>query len=138
MKSVDRLVAEHDIIERGPDVLETLVIRVESGQAVPAGLTAWIPEFFSQFADKYHHAKEEDLFFPALKERGILEEGGPIGAMLSEHTLGRDCVRRMREANATVEFDDTGFVEAAQEFIPLLRQYILKKTISSSKWQRRC
>ena len=38
------------------------------------------------------------MFFPVLKQRGIPEQGGPIGVMLHEHGLGRDCVGRMREA----------------------------------------
>lgn len=127
MKSVDRLVAEHDIIERGLDVLEKVVTRIEAGQTVPDDFPMWAPGFFAQFADKCHHAKEEELFFPLLKERGIPEEGGPIGVMLNEHVLGRDCVRRMREANEADEFDGAKFAVAANEFIPLLRQHIFKE-----------
>ena len=127
MKSVDRLVAEHDIIERGLVALERAVSRIESGEPIPDDFTKWAPDFFAQFADKCHHAKEEDLFFPLLKERGIAEEGGPIGVMLHEHDVGRDCVRRMREASEADEFDSAMFATAAREFIPLLRQHIFKE-----------
>jgi len=127
MKSIDRLVSEHDIIERGLTVLEKAVAHIESGQAVPQEFPAWAPEFFRQFADKCHHAKEENLFFPLLKERGIPQEGGPIGVMLHEHDVGRDCVRRMRDASEADEFDKTKFALAANEFIPLLRQHIFKE-----------
>jgi hemerythrin-like domain-containing protein len=127
MKSVDRLVAEHEIIKRGLNVLETVVTRIESNQSVPENFPQWAPEFFGQFADKCHHGKEEDLFFPLLRERGIPEEGGPIGVMLNEHELGRDCVRRMREASEKDKFDGAMFAIAAKEFIPLLRQHIFKE-----------
>lgn len=127
MKSVDRLVEEHDLIERGLNLLEKSVSLIESGQSVPDGFPKWSPGFFAQFADKCHHAKEEDLFFPLLKERGIPEEGGPIGVMLHEHDLGRDCVRRMREASEGDEFDATTFATTAKEFIPLLREHIFKE-----------
>jgi len=127
MKSIDRLVSEHDIIERGLTVLAKAVNHIESGDSVPDDFSKWAPAFFSQFADKCHHAKEEDLFFPLLKERGIPEEGGPIGVMLNEHVLGRDCVRRMREASEADEFDGAKFATAANEFIPLLRQHIFKE-----------
>jgi hemerythrin-like domain-containing protein len=127
MKSIDRLVAEHDIIERGLSVLEKVVAQIEAGQSVPNDFPKWAPQFFRQFADQCHHAKEEDLLFPLLKERGIPEEGGPIGVMLQEHLLGRDCVRRMREASEAVEFDGPAFAAAAKEFIPLLRQHIDKE-----------
>jgi len=126
MKSTDRLVAEHNVIERGLDLLEKAVAKVESGQPLPEGFAQWAPGFFAQFADKCHHAKEEDLFFPLLKERGIPEQGGPIGVMLHEHDVGRECVRRMREAGEG-EFDAAKFSTAAREFIPLLRQHILKE-----------
>ena len=127
MKSIDRLVAEHDIIERGLDLLEKAVAQIESGQSVPDGFSKWAPQFFRQFADQCHHAKEEDLLFPLLKERGIPEEGGPIGCMLQEHEVDRGCVRRMREASETGQFDEGKFVTAAKEFIPLLRQHIDKE-----------
>ena len=127
MKSVDRLVQEHDIIERGLSVLEAVVGRIELGQPIPEDFLTWAPDFFAQFADKCHHAKEEDLFFPLLKERGIPEEGGPIGVMLHEHVIGRDCVRRMREAAQGEQLDSVVFSDAAKEFIPLLRQHIFKE-----------
>jgi len=127
MKSIDRLVAEHDIIERGLSVLEKVVARIESGESFSDDFPKWAPQFFRQFADQCHHAKEEDLLFPLLKERGIPEEGGPIGCMLQEHEVGRDCVRRMRESSEEDQFDESKFVAAAKEFIPLLRQHIDKE-----------
>ena len=127
MKSVDRLVKEHDLIERGLDLLGKSVVLIESSQTVPDDFPKWAPGFFSQFADKCHHAKEEDLFFPLLKERGIPEEGGPIGVMLHEHVMGRDCVGRMREATEADELDRAMFAAAAKEFVPLLRQHIFKE-----------
>ena len=127
MKSVDRLVKEHDLIERGLNLLEKSVVLIESNQPVPDDFPQWAAGFFRQFADKCHHAKEEDLFFPLLKERGIPEEGGPIGVMLHEHVMGRDCVGRMREASEQDEFDGAMFATAAKEFVPLLRQHIFKE-----------
>lgn len=127
MKSIKRLVAEHDIIERGLNVLEKAVAQIEFGQSIPDAFPKWAPGFFAQFADKCHHAKEEDLFFPLLKDRGIREDGGPIGVMLHEHEIGRECVRRMLESSEADEFDGAQFATAAKEFIPLLRQHIFKE-----------
>jgi hemerythrin-like domain-containing protein len=107
--------------------LEKATARIEVGQAVPDGFPEWAPQFFRQFADQCHHAKEEDVFFPVLKQRGIPEEGGPIGVMLHEHVLGRDCVGRMRDASQCQPFDAKKFSEAAKQYIPLLRQHIFKE-----------
>jgi hemerythrin-like domain-containing protein len=127
MKSVERLKSEHDLIERGLTLLEKAVARLEAGQPLPEGFPQWAPRFFRQFADQCHHAKEEDVFFPVLKQRGIPEQGGPIGVMLHEHVLGRDCVGRMREASQAQPFDARTFAEAARQYIPLLRQHIFKE-----------
>ena len=67
------------------------------------------------------------MFFPVLKQRGIPEQGGPIGVMLHEHVLGRDCVGRMREASQAQPFDARNFADAAKQYIPLLRQHIFKE-----------
>lgn len=127
MKSVDRLVAEHNLIERVLSLLEKVVTRSELGRPFPANFPQWAARFFQQFADKCHHAKEEDVFFPLLKQRGIPEEGGPIGVMLYEHVLGRDCVGRMRVAGQASPFDSHTFTDAAKQYIPLLRNHIFKE-----------
>jgi hemerythrin-like domain-containing protein len=127
MKSVERLKAEHDLIERGLSLLEKAVARIDAGQPLPEGFPQWVPRFFRQFADQCHHAKEEDVFFPALKQRGIPEQGGPIGVMLYEHGLGRGCVARMRQAGQAQPFDARTFADAARQYVPLLRQHIFKE-----------
>src|ERR1019366_9059464 len=127
MTSVERLMAEHELIERGLVLLEKAVARIEAGQTLPEDFPAWPPRFFQQFADKFHHAKEEDVFFPVLKQRGIPEQGGPIGVMLHEHVLGRDCVGRMNDAIQAQPVDVHKFADAAKQYIPLLRQHIFKE-----------
>ncbi len=127
MKSVERLEAEHNLIERGLSLLEVALARLAAGQPLPKDFPAWAPRFFRQFADQCHHTKEEDVFFPLLKQRGIPERGGPIGVMLHEHVLGRDCVGRMREASQAQPFDARTFADAARQYIPLLRQHIFKE-----------
>jgi hemerythrin-like domain-containing protein len=127
MKSVERLKTEHDLIERGLGLLEKAVARLAAGQPLPEGFPQWAPRFFQQFADRCRHAKEEDVFFPVLKRRGIPERGGPLGVMLYEHGLGRDCVGRMREASQAQPFDPRTFANAARQYVPLLRQHIFKE-----------
>lgn len=127
MKSVERLKTEHELIERGLNLLEKAGAGLQAGQSLPNGFPEWTARFFQQFADQCHHAKEEDVFFPVLEQRGIPEQGGPIGVMLHEHVLGRDCVARMRQASQGHPFDARTFAEAARQYIPLLRQHIFKE-----------
>jgi hemerythrin-like domain-containing protein len=79
-----------------------------------------IVRFIQGFADKCHHAKEEDLLFPAMEEAGVPRQGGPIGVMLAEHTEGREHVRRMKEA---AERYAAGDLKAGSEFAGHARQY---------------
>jgi hemerythrin-like domain-containing protein len=64
------------MIERGRTLLEKGVARIDAGQPLPAGFPQWAPRSFRQFADRCHHAGEEDVFVPALKRRGL--DGGGL------------------------------------------------------------
>lgn len=50
-----------------------------------------------QFADGLHHAKEENLLFPLMEEKGFSPVQGPVAVMLAEHTQGRAYVQGMAE-----------------------------------------
>lgn len=52
----------------------------------------------SNFADGFHHAKEEELLFPSMAKKGFSMEQGPIAVMLHDHDLGRHYVQQMRQA----------------------------------------
>ena len=52
-----------------------------------------IVDIIRNFADGLHHAKEENLFFPAIGKKGFSPEQGPVAVMLSEHTQGRNFVK---------------------------------------------
>jgi hemerythrin-like domain-containing protein len=56
-----------------------------------------IVDIIRNFADGLHHAKEENLFFPFLAEKGFSTTQGPVAVMLHEHTLGRNYVKGMAE-----------------------------------------
>jgi hemerythrin-like domain-containing protein len=56
-----------------------------------------IIDIIRNFADGLHHAKEEELFFPALEKKGFSASQGPVAVMLHEHVLGRNFVKGMTE-----------------------------------------
>src|SRR4030042_3220720 len=98
MKSTEILKNEHKAILLMLEVAESVSRKLEAGENVPAEHLTEIVDFIRGFADKCHHAKEEDLLFPAMVKTGIPRQGGPIGVMLIEHTEGRENVRTMNEA----------------------------------------
>jgi hemerythrin-like domain-containing protein len=56
-----------------------------------------IVEIIRNFADGLHHAKEENLFFPFLSNRGFSSTQGPVAVMLNEHIQGRNFVKEISE-----------------------------------------
>ena len=129
MKSVEALMHEHRVIERGLAVLEAIADRLGRGESVATDKVGALLDFFKVFADQCHHGKEEGLLFPELEKRGIPKEGGPIGVMLVEHDEGRELQRRMREAASNLSDNEKRqqFVSAARDYINLLRQHIWKE-----------
>jgi hemerythrin-like domain-containing protein len=61
--------AEHQVIRRVLRILCRLIERAEAGDGFEGEALAHCVEFFHLFADLCHHAKEEDLLFPALEAR---------------------------------------------------------------------
>jgi hemerythrin-like domain-containing protein len=71
-----------------------------------------IIEIIRNFADGLHHAKEENIFFPALESKGFSPQQGPVAIMLNEHIQGRNFVKGMAE---NIELYKTGNKAALQE-----------------------
>ncbi|MGO9240087.1 MAG: hemerythrin domain-containing protein [Bryobacteraceae bacterium] len=127
---VDVLMAEHRVIEGVLRALEQRMAELDQ-PPFPYDFLTQALDFFRNFADGCHHAKEEELLFPRLEQRGIPREYGPIGCMLKEHVQGRECVARM-SANLDAARDGAGDAReavraAAREYITLLRQHIYKE-----------
>jgi hemerythrin-like domain-containing protein len=131
MKPTAELSHEHLAIKRMIGVLGKIADRLEAGGAVPPDDPARCVEFLRVFADKCHHAKEEDHLFPEMEKVGVAREGGPIGVMLAEHVEGRKHVAamagtlpglRMGEGSAA-----RAFAEAARRYGALLTQHIMKE-----------
>ena len=56
-----------------------------------------IIDIIRNFADGVHHAKEENLLFPALGKKGFSPQQGPVAVMLHEHVEGRNFVKGIAE-----------------------------------------
>ncbi len=131
MKATSELKAEHDGIKVMLGILGTVCDRLETGKGVDPEHIGKILEFLRVFVDTCHHAKEEDILFPALERAGIPREGGPTGVMLREHAMGRELVRGMTEALPGIRRGDaaavTRFVRSAREYRELLLAHIEKE-----------
>ncbi len=128
-KPMQMLVDEHEVITSVLDAVDAVLAR-EDGE-FPQAFFEKAFDFFVNFADKCHHAKEEGHLFPLMVARGVPQEGGPIGCMLHEHEEGRAHVTAARNA---LERTARGDVAAraivrreATAYVALLRQHIFKE-----------
>jgi len=131
MTATEILTEEHEAIKKMISIVEETCKRLESGSKVDAEHLKLMVNFIKGFADKCHHAKEEDLLFPAMQEAGIPKQGGPIGVMLMEHIYGREYVKGMTQAIEKYEKGDakapSEFIKNARGYIELLSQHIYKE-----------
>lgn len=128
MTSVDLMLEEHRLIERMLNVLEDAAGRLNRGIPVAPAMLEGLLEFIRVYADAGHHAKEEDLFFPALAARGLEPDASAIGAFRAQHEAGRALVREMRDAlPAAGRGEPSGaaaFAASAHAYAALLREHI--------------
>ncbi|HOY68214.1 MAG TPA: hemerythrin domain-containing protein [Candidatus Ozemobacteraceae bacterium] len=120
MKPSDQLRAEHDAILTMLGVLDRICLRLERREPVPQEHLTGLMEFFQVFADRCHHAKEEEFLFPAYEQAGVPRDHGPIGCMLAEHQQGRQEIARMKQA---IEGMTAGQREAVAVFVAAARGY---------------
>jgi hemerythrin-like domain-containing protein len=128
MKATDILNREHDLILQALENLAGARDKIESGQSPPREFFEKALMFLREFADKFHHFKEEYLMFGllALKKEGAFD--GPIGALRYQHERCRKCIDEMnRSLDGYANGEDiaiTSLLENLAAYISLLRRHI--------------
>jgi len=122
---------EHRLILAVLDSLEEAASRLDSGNAVSPEFFLDAADFIQGFADKCHHAKEEDILFAAMTAGGMPQDSGPVAVMLHEHDEGRRFTAAFRSAAAQMkEGDDSTIADVvcnAFDYVNLLREHIMKE-----------
>ncbi|MCX6256413.1 MAG: hemerythrin domain-containing protein [Bacteroidia bacterium] len=131
MKATQQLKDEHEGIKLMLNIMEKIYTGIETGDELNIVHFEKIIDFIRGFADKCHHGKEEDIFFPALVDHGIPNEGGPIAVMLYEHQVGRGHIKSL--SNAFEEFKGgnksaiSNIISSSRNYVQLLRNHIEKE-----------
>jgi hemerythrin-like domain-containing protein len=131
MDPIEKLMDEHQNILAGIDILAKNTDRLEKGEKVDPRFFTEAIDFIRNYADRYHHAKEEDILFKKMEQAGFPVEGGPIAMMLADHVQGREYVAAMEKANERYITGDSSAVdeiaENAKGYVYLLRAHIEKE-----------
>ncbi|MEI8086187.1 MAG: hemerythrin domain-containing protein [Paludibacter sp.] len=96
MKAIEILVEEHDSILKMIKVTET-ILNTDDAANININHVEQIIDFIKNFADKYHHLKEEDVLFIEMEKHGMSTKFGPIAVMLHEHDEGRSYIKQAVE-----------------------------------------
>ncbi|MDO3378913.1 hemerythrin domain-containing protein [Geoalkalibacter halelectricus] len=125
------MVEEHKLILRMIALLENNVEKMEAGRFRDWRFFLDAVDFIRNYADRFHHAKEEDVLFKALVENGMPQDNSPVAAMLLAHDQGRAHVRAMEEGAQKALDGEPGQIaliaENARGYIALLRDHIDKE-----------
>jgi hemerythrin-like domain-containing protein len=125
------MVDEHKLILRMVSVLEENTRLTEEGSFQDWGFFLDAVDFIRSYADRFHHAKEEDILFRELVRNGMPKENSPVAAMLMAHDQGRAFVRGMEEAAIRAMKGDGSaipvIVENAKAYVAFIRDHIDKE-----------
>lgn len=125
-----KLVDEHVLIKRWialiPAVVKHLDLDTEEGrQRILDGI-----DLIRSYADRYHHAKEEDILFKYFDENSEI-----LQVMYEDHTTGRGHVKAMLEA--LERQDKTILGEHLMAYRELLTEHIKKEDEILFPWMDR-
>jgi hemerythrin-like domain-containing protein len=122
------MVEEHKLILRLIALVEKNTELMEAGSFRNWQFFLDAVDFIRHYADRFHHAKEEDVLFKALIENGMPEQNSPVAAMLMAHDQGRDFVRGMEEGAHKSLDGESGQIPViagnARGYAALLREHI--------------
>ncbi len=82
-------------------------------------------DFIRNYADKFHHAKEEDILFAELCKDTVQMHCNPVQQMLHEHDLGRNFVKGIEKG--LKENDKNKVIENARGYAQLIQEHIYKE-----------
>ena len=127
MLATENLMKEHQLILKYVDLMERYAefgLKNLNGPFLFEKAGCFI-QFIHEFADDFHHAKEEDILFRYLDVPGVLTHCNPVPQMLFEHNKAREFVRNMENALQTKDINM--LVLNAEQYAKLLKEHIYKE-----------
>lgn len=99
MSAIELMMKEHEYIKRMLKVTRKYCYKVLNNQNIDYDDFYKIIDFIRNYADKHHHAKEENILFDTMsKQLGDRIKNGPIMGMLVEHDMGRLYIQNLEIA----------------------------------------
>jgi len=126
MNNITRILSEeHQVILKVIDAAFRECNDIEQGKALDVSFFEKTIDFIRYYADKFHHAKEEEILFIAMIENSDQMHCNPIPVMLHEHSESRELVKEMEEAIAENNLEK--LIDSTRAYGLLLQQHIYKE-----------
>lgn len=128
---IEMLRAEHRVLSTLLDCLHAVVLELREHRRLEFGTAHELVDMLDEFAERFHHGKEERLLFGVVAAYGLPREAGALSVMAEEHDLGRLAFARMRDALTAASSGAPralpAFERAAEDYLSMLRSHLLKE-----------
>ncbi len=119
------LIDEHKNIIKVVNALEREAKKVSKGGKIDKEFYAGAIDFVRNYADGFHHAKEEDILFEEFCKNEHKAHCNPTTQMLYEHDEGRHFIKNLEKA--VKEGDKENTAKNALGYAELLKEHIYKE-----------
>ncbi len=125
MKNIlEDLVNDHKLIISLLDVID----KIDNSKNYENNYFEKIIYVIKNFADKFHHGKEEEILYPyVIEHKGFSKENGPVAIMFIEHDEGRGYVKKASDELKNTTANNKLIIENLKSYSELLRSHIYKE-----------
>src|SRR5262245_42186242 len=113
------------MIEQALRALDGMCLNLKIGGNVPPEALDQILDFIQNFADRFHHTREETYLFPALGQNGFQKVGGAIGFLTEEHEIERRLMAELELAIGEYRHGDSTAVDRFVEAANMYRDHLV-------------
>lgn len=119
------LMDEHVYILKVVDKAEAVCHGLMDGDELDKDFIKKFVDFIRNYADKFHHAKEEDMLFVEMQKPNVEMHCNPVEQMLIEHDEGRAFITGIEEGSNNGNVSKV--VSNMNGYIALIRDHIGKE-----------
>jgi hemerythrin-like domain-containing protein len=127
---IKKLVDEHVVIKKLISLIPKIIKHIDLEPAINKDIILSVVDFIRSYADKYHHAKEEDILFKYFDKNSDI-----LKTMYNEHERGRAHVKAIIDGVA--KKDKISIKKHLKEYAELLTEHIKKEDEILYPWMDR-
>ena len=122
MKPTEELMQEHIVINLMLSIMLKISESIKARNVFYTNDVEKIVDFFLNYVDKYHHSKEEKVFYPGLISVQSSIVHYPISSILEEHQIGK---RYLNEIICGVENCKIGSSFSCERIADSMKNFVL-------------